>query len=754
MKKQIVAVVMATVLGLAPCVSASQEYETQNATQAVGIETGSEVEIDTEAQTESVQETEIQEEAELQPSEEATQEETAETETQNQEETKESETQTEEETKVVETETQASADQTESTEQATTEQTTAEETEVSKEQTNANVESQLPFQAVSPEGDSPYFGGNENQISLYAQGEQQVSQTRLIQSYLAKVGKGYSQSMRYDQNYYDCSSLILRCFQEFGLTNVPFSTYDWNNRLANMKVGDIITFHGSGNYLSYQLVAVNTNVFSNPSAFLVPGTIMVLIEQGHTGGHVAVSLGNFLRQDNGLNPSTNAVAIVNQTREYVASQLAARYGADYSLLMGRNSITGYINTWMDSDWLGTDMLAEDKYSGTYNPIWRVEAFNPSTGVCVTNVPRGTHGLTAKYVLVPVNTDSKLEEKLSIDDVKVTNVSLDGYQIEARLSATNGISNVLMPTWTEANGQDDLIWHTAKVSGNTATFYVKTSDHNNEGGTYITHIYLYGPDQKYCVKEVRVSILEKEIKDFTGFHKDATGDSYYYKDGKLALDYTGLVFDNEIWYYIKDGKHDTSYTGLTLYNGSWYYVEKGYVGWGYTGLTLFNGGWYYVQRGVLNWNYTGLTLYCGNWYYVQNGRLNWNYTGLALYYGNWYYVQKGILNWSYTGLTQYEGTWYYVQKGILTRNYTGLTLYYGNWYYVQKGLLDWGHTGLTLYEGTWYYVQNGILDWQYTGLTKYYGNWYYVEKGLLNWKYTGAVTHNGSQGYVENGILQQ
>ena len=49
-----------------------------------------------------------------------------------------------------------------------------------------------------------------------------ISQTAFIKSLLSKVGKGYSQSKRYEKDYYDCNSLVLRCLQEFGLTGVPF----------------------------------------------------------------------------------------------------------------------------------------------------------------------------------------------------------------------------------------------------------------------------------------------------------------------------------------------------------------------------------------------------------------------------------------------------------------------------------------------------------------------------------------------------
>ena len=238
------------------------------------------------------------------------------------------------------------------------------------------------------------------------------------------------------------------------------------------------------------------------------------------------------------------------------------------------------------------------------------------------------------MLVPVDTDTKLEEELSIDKIEISNVSSKGYQVDATFQATYGVSRVLMPTWTEKGGQDDLIWHTAKVSGNTASFYVNTSAHNGEGGHYITHVYLYGQTGKYCVAASSANLPATEIKNYNGFHTETDGASYYYNHGKLADNYTGLVFDQGVWYYIKEGKLDLNYAGLVFHNGSWYYVEKG----------------------RLNWNYTSLVRYNGRWFYVQNGYLDWRYTGLVEYYGTWYYVYKGELNWGYSGLIYDKGVW--------------------------------------------------------------------------------------------------
>ena len=732
MKKRVVTACLAAVLGIAPCsVGASQESEVQciSETESSDIlletctqefqETKPEVSEETLQEIETVkQETQSESETTVEQETQSESETTAEQEIQSepevtaeQETEAESEATTEQETST-ESKTQ-SADGEKSSEEIQTEPQTEYQTEYQK-QTQESILARKNMVNASPEGDGTYFNEYDENDLFWAnqngQGEVAISQVQLLRSMLAKVGKGYSQSLRYDANYYDCSSLILRCLQEFGLNRVPYSTYDWNNRLQGMKIGDVISFHGNGNYVAYKLAAVNTDEISNPDAFLVPGTIIVLIEPGYGGGHVAVSLGSFARQDYGLDPVNDNVAIVNQTRNYVVSQLATRYGADKSLLMGTNLITAYPNTWMDSNWLGNDIWTQDGYSGVYNRIWRVEAFNKETGVCVTNVARGTNGLTAKYVLVPVDTDTKLEEELSIDKIEISNVSSKGYQVDATFQATYGVSRVLMPTWTEKGGQDDLIWHTAKVSGNTASFYVNTSAHNGEGGHYITHVYLYGQTGKYCVAASSANLPATEIKNYNGFHTETDGASYYYNHGKLADNYTGLVFDQGVWYYIKEGKLDLNYAGLVFHNGSWYYVEKG----------------------RLNWNYTSLVRYNGRWFYVQNGYLDWRYTGLVEYYGTWYYVYKGELNWGYSGLIYDKGVWQFVLGGRLNKSYTGLVKHAGDWYYVNQGQ----------------------VDWTYTGPVEYYGTTYYIQKGYLNWTYSASIELNGVTCQVKHGVVKK
>ena len=86
---------------------------------------------------------------------------------------------------------------------------------------------------------------------------------------------------------------------------------------------------------------------------------------------------------------------------------------------------------------------------------------------------------------------------TITNAKVTHVDSTGYTVTCTVTDANGVNRVQFPTWTDKNGQDDLLsgWEVSpKASGtrngDTFTFRVKTSDHNNESGTYYTHIYAY------------------------------------------------------------------------------------------------------------------------------------------------------------------------------------------------------------------------------------------------------------------------
>lgn len=67
------------------------------------------------------------------------------------------------------------------------------------------------------------------------------------------------------------------------------------------------------------------------------------------------------------------------------------------------------------------------------------------------------GLLAASLLVgaaPVVTNAA---PVRIVSTSITEQSSLGYRVNVTFSADAGVSRVMMPTWTEANGQDDIVW---------------------------------------------------------------------------------------------------------------------------------------------------------------------------------------------------------------------------------------------------------------------------------------------------------
>ena len=86
---------------------------------------------------------------------------------------------------------------------------------------------------------------------------------------------------------------------------------------------------------------------------------------------------------------------------------------------------------------------------------------------------------------------------TVSDIQITDISYKGYTVKATVLDASGIDRVQFPTWTLKDGQDDIAddWGmnevvSGSIVGNTVTYRVNISDHNNESGTYKTHIYAY------------------------------------------------------------------------------------------------------------------------------------------------------------------------------------------------------------------------------------------------------------------------
>ena len=104
---------------------------------------------------------------------------------------------------------------------------------------------------------------------------------------------------------------------------------------------------------------------------------------------------------------------------------------------------------------------------------------------------GVGGTTAKVTRASV---AKPEGKLTIANNDPKTGTFD--VIVSEVSSPQGVREVLLPTWSNENGQDDIIWHKAqKQSDGTYKFTVRASEHKNSVGDYSVHLYYIQNDGK-------------------------------------------------------------------------------------------------------------------------------------------------------------------------------------------------------------------------------------------------------------------
>ena len=150
--------------------------------------------------------------------------------------------------------------------------------------------------------------------------------------------------------------------------------------------------------------------------------------------------------------------VVNETDYRIAAQELknAGYATDPSYA---GKLISLIEAYKLYEW--------DAVSNTTNSVLEnegVESQNPKADLAIT----GLNNATSSYNLVISN-----------------------------LVAPRGFKEVLVPTWSEKNGQDDIIWYkAAKQANGDYKVTVRSSNHKADSGLYNSHVYLVDNDGKY------------------------------------------------------------------------------------------------------------------------------------------------------------------------------------------------------------------------------------------------------------------
>lgn len=116
---------------------------------------------------------------------------------------------------------------------------------------------------------------------------------------------------------------------------------------------------------------------------------------------------------------------------------------------------------------------------------------------------------------------------AVKDIQISNITSEGYRLTVKLTSPTAATEVKFPTWTEKNGQDDLVWYSKTVSADTVVYDIKTGNHNRESGKYYTHVYVYNKGQQIGVyaKEIIVPAPANPATIQTVRFSNVTSDGY-------------------------------------------------------------------------------------------------------------------------------------------------------------------------------------------------------------------------------------
>lgn len=196
-----------------------------------------------------------------------------------------------------------------------------------------------------------------------------------------------------------------------------------------------------------------------------------------------------------------------------------------------NEIAGRCDVYLNGQLVAddsNDYCNNSVAAGTTYEIRKIRAVN---GYTYDGVYSGSlSGTINGYTEVVLNFNKEKEPPV-ISDVKVTQADKDGYTVQCTVTDNVGVNRVQFPTWTDADGQDDIQsewWTNTAASGhridgtNTWEYRVNASDHGDSEDWYTTHIYAYDDaGNNACNNEVRVYmdktppvIEDVQVKDVT------------------------------------------------------------------------------------------------------------------------------------------------------------------------------------------------------------------------------------------------
>ena len=263
---------------------------------------------------------------------------------------------------------------------------------------------------------------------------------------------------------------------QFGLENFWVAQYP----TAKLSTNDAKTLRYNGRAGAWQFTS---------QAELLPGK--------HVFDHSVDYTGRFTSQakpapEVAKGPLSGKISIENN------DSLAGRFDVVISNVLAPQGVAGVsVPVWSDDK--GQDDLvwyhATRQQDGRYRVTVKASDHKNATGkyhvhLYYTQLNGEQIGVTATTTEVSIGKTANKEKPSGRVTIENNNPTTGTFDAVIRdVVSPNGLKEVLVPTWSEVNGQDDLVWHKAvKQADGSYRATIKASDHKNSQGKYLSHVY--------------------------------------------------------------------------------------------------------------------------------------------------------------------------------------------------------------------------------------------------------------------------
>ena len=224
----------------------------------------------------------------------------------------------------------------------------------------------------------------------------------------------------------------------------------------------------------------------------------------------------------------------------------------------------------NGEWQNTDTQNYTENGTIYARLWDGTNAGEETYANITNIDKAA----------PTSTGAEIK-----------NVTAAGYDVYVYgvKDAGSGVNRVQFPTWTEANGQDDIqgSWQTSTAAkgtkqqdGTTWVYHVNITDHKTEAGVYNTHVYAYDNlgngkyifGQQITVPKVKITYDENYIANGETESKKQTVEKIYNTELGTPSTPTRTGYTFVGWFTEKSGGTQISGTTKTPVSDTTYYAH--------------------------------------------------------------------------------------------------------------------------------------------------------------------------------------